>query len=140
MPSCVLDCLEWDANVQQGRNEGVAQAVRMDAIDLIVPVTDQSGGLGELSEQAIDGLAVERHARGGVTRAQATTVLAAEDGALRPRADDPEHGAFGAFVERHLDLLTALAANHQGMTAAWLASQVLDVSSADLRDPQPVEQ
>ena len=26
------------------------------------------------------------------------------------------------------------------MTAAGLASQVLDVSSADLRDPQPVEQ
>jgi photosystem II stability/assembly factor-like uncharacterized protein len=33
-----------------------------------------------------------------------------------------------------------IAADHQRMTAAGLASQVRDVSSADLRDPQPVEQ
>ena len=66
--------------------------------------------------------------------------MAAEDRGLRPRANSPQHGALGALVEGHVDLLAALAANHQRMTAAGLASQVLDVGSADLRDPQPVQQ
>jgi hypothetical protein len=60
-----------------------------DTIDLVVALADQPGGLGELAEQAVDRLAVEGHARRGVTRAQTATVLAAEDGALRPRADRP---------------------------------------------------
>ena len=86
VPSRVLDGLEWDAHVQQRRDESVAEAVGMDAIDLVVALADQPGGLGELTEQAVDGLSVEGHARRRVARADTATVLAAEDRALRPRA------------------------------------------------------
>ena len=71
----------------------------MDAIDLGVTLADQPGGLGELTEQAVDRLAVERHARRRVTSADTATVLAAEDRALRPRANSPQHGALGALVK-----------------------------------------
>ena len=54
VPSRVLDGLKWDAHVQQRRDEGVAEAVGVDAIDLVVAVADQPGGLGELTEQAVD--------------------------------------------------------------------------------------
>jgi hypothetical protein len=134
VPSRVLDGLEWDAHVQQRRDERVAEAVGVDAVDLVIAAADQPGGLGELTEQAVDGLAVERHARRLVTRADTATVLAAEDRALRPRADSPQHGALGALVEGHIDLLAALAADHQRMTAAGLASQVLDIRSATAYD------
>jgi hypothetical protein len=82
VPSCVLDGLEWNAHIQQGRDEGVTEAVGVDAIDLVVGVADQAGRLGKLAEETVYRLAVERHARRRVTRAHTTTVLPAEDRAL----------------------------------------------------------
>ena len=59
VPSRVLDGLESDAHVQQRRDEGVAEAVGVDANDLVVTPADQPGGLGEFTEHAVDRLAVE---------------------------------------------------------------------------------
>ena len=61
----VLDRSERHAAVEQERDEGVAQAVRVHAVDLVVALADQPGLLGELAEQAVDRLAVVGDARGG---------------------------------------------------------------------------
>lgn len=78
----VLDGLQWDAHVQQRGDEGVAQAVGVHAINLVLTFADQPGGLGKVTEQSVDGLPVERNSRRRVAGLQSPTVLAAEDRAL----------------------------------------------------------
>jgi hypothetical protein len=57
----------------------------VNAVNLVVAFAEQPGGLGELSEQAVDRLPVERQARRRVTRAHTTAVLAAESGPATER-------------------------------------------------------
>ena len=87
MPNRVLDGLDWDAHVQQPRDKGLAETVGVHAVNLVVRLADKPGGVGELTEQAVDRPSVERHSRRRVTRADTATILAAEDRALRPRAN-----------------------------------------------------
>ena len=57
-------CTAWsgDAYAQQRRDERVAQAVGVRAIDLVIALADQPGRVGELLEQPVDRSAVERAA------------------------------------------------------------------------------
>ena len=66
----VLDGGERDAAVEQERDEGVAEAVGVDAVDLVVALADEPGLLGELAEQPVDRLAVVGDARAGRSGAQ----------------------------------------------------------------------
>jgi hypothetical protein len=63
----------------------VAQAVGMKPVDLVVALADQPGLLGELGEEAVDGLAVVGNAGGGRACTEAAAVLASEDRALGAR-------------------------------------------------------
>lgn len=78
----VLHGLQWDAHVQQRGDEGVAQPVRVHAINLLLTFANPPGGLGKVTEQAVDGLPVERHPRRRVAGPQPPTVLAADDRAV----------------------------------------------------------
>ena len=113
-----LDVPEVDAGIEHGRDESVAEHVR------VRPGRLDAGGLGELTQAA-----------GGRVPVHPGAAAVEQDRPARPRSDRPVDGPANRWRQGHQDDLGALAA-HAQYPVAVLLTKVGDVGAGGLEDPQ----
>ena len=113
-----LDVAQVDASVKYGRDECVAQHVRMCPDDL------DAGRLGEAVQAA-----------GGRVPVHPGAAAVDQDRPARPRADCPVDRPADRWRQRHQDDLGTFAAHAQHPVAVLLA-EVGDVGTGRFEDPQ----